>query len=171
MPGNPDASATAFGAIAAGLTARRAAELAPFIVMSCHNLPGNGNATRAAVAGLARLSDPVLADWIEAEVAFPNGRVDRITPATGPRERAMVTSFGLADDLVPVTCEPFRQRVLEDRLPKGRPPLEELGVTVTDHVHAHEAMAYPLILGFLDKVEGEEIIPYLPPVPGADLAA
>jgi mannitol 2-dehydrogenase len=70
-------------------------------------------------------------------------------------------------------------------------------VTFTDHVHAfeamklrilngghaiiaypgglmdieyvHEAMANPLIVAFLDKLEREEIIPFVPPVPGTDL--
>ncbi len=195
----PDRPATAFGAIVAALRARRAAGVMPFTVMSCDNLPGNGEVTRAAVTGLARLSDPVLADWIAANVAFPNGMVDRITPATGPRERAMAASFGLVDDPVPVTCEPFRQWVLEDHFPAGRPPLEKVGVTFTPHVHAyeamkirilngghaiiaypgglmdiefvHEAMAEPLIAGFLEKVEREEIIPIVPPVPGTDLNA
>ncbi|NGQ91693.1 mannitol dehydrogenase family protein [Rhodobacter sp. HX-7-19] len=192
-----DRPATVFGAILAALKARRAAGLAPFTVMSCDNLPGNGHVTRAAVAGLARLSDPALADWVETEVAFPNGMVDRITPATGPRERAMAAAFGLADDPVPVTCEPFRQWVLEDNFPAGRPALEKVGVTFTPHVHAyeamkirilngghaiiaypgglmdieyvHEAMAEPLIAGFLEKVEREEIIPIAPPVPDTNI--
>ncbi|QYZ70092.1 mannitol dehydrogenase family protein [Neotabrizicola shimadae] len=195
---NPARPATAFGAILAALKARRAAGVQPFTVMSCDNLPGNGHVTRSAVVGLARLSDPVLADWVEANVAFPNGMVDRITPATGPRERAMAAEFGL-NDPVPVTCEPFRQWVVEDNFPAGRPALERVGVTFTPHVHAyemmkirilngghatiaypgglmdvefvHEAMAHPLISGFLDKVEREEIIPYVPPVPDTDLAA
>lgn len=195
----PDRPATAFGAIVAALRSRRAAGVVPFTVMSCDNLPGNGEVTRAAVIGLAQLSDPALADWIAANVAFPNGMVDRITPATGPRERAMAASFGLADDPVPVTCEPFRQWVLEDHFPAGRPPLEKVGVTFTPHVHAyeamkirilngghaiiaypgglmdieyvHEAMVEPLIAGFLSKVEREEIIPIVPPVPGTDLNA
>jgi mannitol 2-dehydrogenase len=194
---NPDRPATAFGAIVAALKARRAAGTPPFTVMSCDNLPGNGHVTQAAVTGLARLSDPELANWIDENVAFPNGMVDRITPATGPRERAIAASFGLADDPIPVTCEPFRQWVLEDHFPTGRPPLEEVGVTFTKDVHAfeamkirilngghaliaypggmldiayvHQAMARPLVRGFLDKVEGEEIIPYVPPVPGTDL--
>jgi len=188
-----DPHRTAFGAILAALKARRAAGLPPFTVMSCDNLPGNGHVTKAAVSGLARLSDPALADWVEANVAFPNGMVDRITPATGPRERTLAAGFGLADDPVPVTCEPFRQWVVEDDFPQGRPPLEEVGVTFTPHVHAfemmkirilngghatiaypgglmgieyvHQAMAHPLILGFLNRVETKEIIPYVPPVP------
>ncbi len=196
---NPGAPRTAFGAILAALRARRAAGVAPFTVMSCDNLPGNGHVTASVVTGLARLQDAGLADWVAANVAFPNGMVDRITPATGPRERATAAAFGLADDPVPVTCEPFRQWVLEDNFPAGRPALEKVGVTFTPHVHAfemmkirilngghaviaypgglmdiefvHEAMANPLISGLLDKVETEEIIPYVPPVPDTDLAA
>ena len=96
--GAPSRPRTAFGAILAALRLRRAAGVVPFTVMSCDNLPGNGHVTKAAVVGLARLSDPVLADWVAANVAFPNGMVDRITPATGPRERAMAAEFGLGDD-------------------------------------------------------------------------
>ncbi|MEZ5796337.1 MAG: mannitol dehydrogenase family protein [Paracoccaceae bacterium] len=191
-----DPRRTAFGAILAALKTRRAAGHPPFTVMSCDNLPGNGHVTRAAVAGLARLSDPALADWVLANVAFPNGMVDRITPATGPRERALAEGFGLSDP-VPVTCEPFRQWVVEDSFPLGRPALEKVGVTFTPHVHAyemmkirilngghatiaypgalmgieyvHQAMAHPLVRGFLDRVETEEIIPYVPPVPDTDI--
>ena len=193
----PDKPTTAFGAIVAALKARRAAGVPPFTVMSCDNLPGNGQVVRAAVVGLARLSDGDLADWIGTEVAFPNSMVDRITPATGARERTIAAGFGLVDDLVPVTCEPFRQWVLEDAFPLGRPPLEKVGVIFTPRVHAfetmkirilngghaiiayagglkgiefvHEAMADPTIRAFLSKIETEEILPIVPPVPGQDL--
>jgi mannitol 2-dehydrogenase len=193
-PGRP---VTAFGAILAALRLRKAAGLPPFTVMSCDNLPGNGYVTRAAVEGLAQLSDPAYATWIAENVAFPNGMVDRITPATGDHERGLALKFGLADP-VPVTCEPFRQWVVEDNFPAGRPPLEKVGVTFSAEVHAfemmkirilngghatiaypgglmdiefvHQAMADPQILGFLNKVEREEIIPYIPPVPETNLA-
>lgn len=193
---HPDRPDTAFGAIIAALRLRRAAGVAPFTVMCCDNLPGNGHVTQAAVVGLAALSDGAMADWIKQNVAFPNAMVDRITPATGDRERAMARDFGL-DDPVPVTCEPFRQWVLEDNFPAGRPALEKVGVTFTPHVHAfetmkirilngghaiiaypggikgiefvHEAMADPLIRDLLDKIETQEILPIVPPVPGQDL--
>ena len=154
--------------------------------------------TRDAVAGLAGLRDAALAGRVRDEVAFPNGMVDRITPATGAHERAIAARFGLADDPVPVTCEPFRQWVLEDRFPTGRPALERVGVTFTDDVHAfetmkirilngghaaiaypaglldivhaHEALAHPLVRGLLDRLEAEEVLPGVPPVPGVDLA-
>ena len=191
-----DPRRTAFGAILAALRARRAAGHPPFTVMSCDNLPGNGHVTCTTVCGLARIADPVFAAWVEANVAFPNGMVDRITPATGPRERALARRFGL-DDPVPVTCEPFRQWVLEDKFPAGRPALERVGVTFTPHVHAyetmkirilngghaviaypsalmdiplvHEAMANPLVRAFLEKVERDEILPHVPPVPDTSL--
>ncbi len=194
----PARPATAFGAILAALQLRRAAGIPAFTVMSCDNLPGNGHVTQDAVTGLARLSDPALAQWIRETVAFPNGMVDRITPATGPRERALAADFGL-DDPAPVICEPFRQWVLEDNFPAGRPALELVGVTFTPLVHdyetmkirilngghaiiaypsalldiefVHQAMQEPLIAGFLARVEQTEVLPHVPPPPGTDLAA
>ena len=195
---NPAAPKTVFGMLVAGLKARRDAGLPPFTVMSCDNIPHNGKVTREAVVETARLSDPALADWIAANVAFPNGMVDRITPATSDRERAMIREMGV-DDASPVFCEDFIQWVLEDNFPAGRPALEKVGVEFVADVtpwelmkirilnggHAviaypaglmdihfvHEAMENDLVRGFLKKVETEEIIPAVPPVPNTDLNA
>lgn len=194
---NPAGPKTVFGLILAGLRARRDKGIAPFTVMSCDNIPGNGEVTHAAVSGLARLSDPGLADWIDANVAFPNGMVDRITPATGAREIGIVGDDYGIDDAWPVFCEEFKQWVLEDRFPEGRPALEKVGVQFVPDVapyehmkirilnggHAaiaypaalldihfvHEAMQDPDIRAFLAKLEREEIIPVIPPVPDTDL--
>lgn len=186
-----------FGVLLAALKRRRDQGLAPFTIMSCDNIPHNGHVTREAVAGLADLVDPALAGYAREQVAFPNSMVDRITPATTDRERAALAArFGIQDNW-PVFCEPFRQWVLEDIFPSGRPTLEEVGVTFTPHVKAfelmklrilngghaaiaypagllgihfvHDAMGDPLVRGFLDKVEAEEIILCVPPVPGVDL--
>jgi mannitol 2-dehydrogenase len=194
----PDAPKTVFGLIVAGLKRRRSAGTPPFTIMSCDNIPHNGVVTRNAVVGLARLSDRALAGWIERSIAFPNGMVDRITPATGDRERAILAdTFGVADEW-PVFCETFRQWVLEDNFPAGRPALEKVGVQFVPDVspyelmkirilnggHAviaypaglmdiefvHEAMENPLVRGFLRKVERDEIVPSVPPVPDTDLA-
>ncbi|MGB7269983.1 MAG: mannitol dehydrogenase family protein [Albidovulum sp.] len=193
---NPDAPDTAFGAIIAALRLRRSANLMPFTVMCCDNIPHNGHVTRDAVVGLCRLSDPLFADWIAQNVAFPNSMVDRITPATGTREIALAAAMGI-DDAAPVTCEPFRQWVMEDNFPAGRPELERVGVTFTPHVDlyetmkirilngghaiiaypaglqniefAHQAMADPLIRAFLDRVLGAEVLPHVPAVPGQNL--
>ena len=188
-----------FGALVAALRMRRDGGLAPFTIMSCDNIPHNGDVTRDAVAGLAALADPALAAYVRESVAFPNSMVDRITPATTDAQRALLKErFGI-EDRRPVFCEPFRQWVLEDHFPSGRPALEEVGVTFTPQVAAfelmklrilngghaaiaypagllgihfvHDAMADPLVRGFLDRLETEEIIPHVPPVPGVDLHA
>ena len=195
----PGAPKTVFGLIVAGLAARRAAGIPPFTVMCCDNIPHNGVVTREAVVETARLSDPALADWIAANVAFPNGMVDRITPATSDRERAMIREdFGI-EDAAPVFAEDFIQWVLEDNFPAGRPALEKVGVEFVQDVtpwelmkirilnggHAiiaypsglmdihfvHEGMQDDLVTAFLDKVETEEVIPVVPPVPNTDLHA
>ncbi|WP_404400193.1 mannitol dehydrogenase family protein [Pelagibacterium halotolerans] len=196
---DPEIPKTVFGLIVAGLVARREKGLAPFTVMSCDNIPGNGHVTENAVAGLAELIDPELAQWVRESVAFPNSMVDRITPATSDRERAILEKdFGVADGW-PVFCEKFTQWVMEDTFPLGRPALEKVGVTFVGDVapwelmklrilnggHAaiaypaalmdihfvHEAMEEPLISAYLEKLTKEEIIPVVPPVPGTDLDA
>ncbi|MET3924338.1 mannitol dehydrogenase family protein [Devosia sp. 2618] len=188
---------TTFGLILAGLIARRAAAIQPFTVMSCDNIPGNGHVTQNAIVGLANLVDLALAQWVEAHVAFPNGMVDRITPATSDREKKLLAdNFGI-DDAWPVFCENFKQWVLEDNFPAGRPALEKVGVQFVKDVapyehmkirilnggHAtiaypaglldihfvHEAMENELVSAFLTKVEQDEIIPVVPPVPDTDL--
>lgn len=188
----PDRPATVFGAIIAALARRRASGLGPFTVMSCDNIPGNGNVSREVVTTLARMSDAALADWIAQNVAFPNSMVDGIVPVTGERERTLVRDrFGI-EDAAPVTFEQYRQWVLEDRFCAGRPRLEKVGVTFSDQVHkyeamklrvlngghalmtypaalldfeiVHEAMADPLIHAFFRKVEEEEILPHVSPI-------
>ncbi|MDP9731549.1 UNVERIFIED_ORG: mannitol 2-dehydrogenase [Rhizobium sp. SORGH_AS260] len=194
---NPASPKTVFGLIVAGLKARREKGVQPFTVMSCDNIPHNGKVTKNAVVGLAALSDPAFANWIGENVAFPNSMVDRITPATGERERNIAQDdFGI-DDNWPVFCEEFKQWVMEDNFPAGRPALEKAGVQFVSDVapyehmkirilnggHAaiaypaalldihfvHEAMEHPLIRAFLAKLEKEEIIPVIPPVPDTDL--
>jgi mannitol 2-dehydrogenase len=194
---NPDKPESAFGLILCGLAIRREKGIPPFTVMSCDNVPHNGAVTRNAVAGLAQLFDPELAAWVKANVAFPNAMVDRITPATSDRERKITSeTFGIEDQW-PVFCEEFKQWVIEDRFTMGRPALEKVGVQFVPDVtpyenmkirilnggHAiiaypgglldvhfvHEAMEHPLIRAFLDKVEEEEVIPTVAPVPDTDL--
>jgi mannitol 2-dehydrogenase len=194
---NPDDPISVFGLILHGLRSRKEAGLAPFTVMSCDNVPHNGVVTRNAVVGLARLMDQKLADWVERNVAFPNAMVDRITPATTDRERKITAEeFGIEDGW-PVFCEEFKQWVVEDNFPTGRPAFEKVGAQFVPDVtpfeymkirilngghaiiaypgglldvhYVHEAMEHPLIHAFFEKVEREEVIPTVPPVPGTNI--
>jgi mannitol 2-dehydrogenase len=190
---HPDAPETVFGIIVQALADRRRAGTPPFTVMCCDNIPHNGEVTRNTIVGLAQSIDPQLASWIKGNVSFPNAMVDRITPATGDAEREFVrTEFGIEDQW-PVLCEEFKQWVMEDKFPTGRPNFHKVGVQFVPDVtpyeltklrilnggHAaiaypaglmdiqfvHEAMESRLINAFLHKLEHEEIIPHVPIVP------
>ena len=189
---NPDRPRTAFGAMVAALRRRRDRGIGPFTGQSCDNLQGNGTVLRQAVVSLARASDPDLAEWIDARCTFPNSMVDCIVPATGPAELALARGFGI-DDAVPVTHESFRQWVIEDDFCAGRPDWERVGATFSDRVHDYETMkirmlnaghqiighpgeilsvetisdcmARPLIRALFRKVQHDEIMPHVEPVP------
>ncbi|MDP6463846.1 MAG: mannitol dehydrogenase family protein [SAR324 cluster bacterium] len=194
---NLESSTSVFGALVQALKQRRQAGIPPFTVMSCDNLPGNGKVSKDAVVGLAELNDSELARWIEKEVAFPNGMVDRIATVTSDQQRQkLLEDFGIQDQW-PVFCEPYRQWVLEDSFSMGRPSFEKVGVTFTENITAfelmklrilngghaaiaypgalldihfvHDAMTHELIQAYLAKLELEEIIPIVPPVPGIEL--
>lgn len=143
---HPDAPKTAFGAMIAALKARRANDTGPFTAQSCDNLQGNGTILRQTVVSLARMSDPELADWIDANCTFPNSMVDCIVPATGPKELELVKTFGI-EDAAPVTHENYRQWVIEDAFCAGRPDWDKAGATFTDDVHAFEAMKIRILNG------------------------
>jgi mannitol 2-dehydrogenase len=190
---HPDTPKTAFGAMVAALKHRRANGVGPFTCQSCDNLQGNGDILRQTIVGLAEQSDPELAAWIAECVTFPNSMVDCIVPATGPDELELVKTFGFTD-AVPVTHENFRQWVIEDKFCAGRPDLDKVGATLTNDVHAFEAMklrllnaghqiiatpgellsvetiagtmAHPLIAGLFHEIETKEIAPHVTAVPG-----
>ncbi|SUZ32776.1 Mannitol 2-dehydrogenase [Roseibaca ekhonensis] len=190
---NPSTPRTAFGAIVAALRVRRAQGLGPFTGLSCDNLQGNGTILRQAIVGLALLSDPDLARWIDSECSFPNSMVDCIVPATGPAEIALARQMGV-DDQAPVTHENFRQWVIEDDFCAGRPDWDRAGAVFSSDVHAYEimkirilngghqvicaagellglgtiaaTMAHPGIRAMFRHIAAHEIAPHVAPVPG-----
>ncbi len=183
---------TAFGAIVAALKVRRLQGSGPFTCQSCDNLQGNGKVMHRTIISLASNIDPDLAEWIDTNCAFPCSMVDCIVPATGPDELALVREFGI-DDAVPVTHENFRQWVIEDNFCAGRPDWSQVGVTFSDRVQDYETMkirmlnaghqivAIPgeilsietvsdcisdtLMETFFRKVQSDEIMPHIKPVP------
>lgn len=192
-----DAPQSMFGFVVEAARRRREAGTEPFTVMSCDNLPGNGDVAKKMIVAFARLRDEDLGDWIEAHVAFPNCMVDRITPVTSQGDiEALADQFGV-EDAWPVVCEPYTQWVLEDHFPTGRPPFEDVEVQIVDDVvpyelmklrllnashqalcylgylsgyrYAHEVAQDPLFAGFLLGYMEEEGSPTLPEVPGVDL--
>jgi len=188
---------TAFGFLTESLRRRRDAGTAPFTVLSCDNIEGNGELAHRMLVAFAGLLDPELADWIDTHVAFPTCMVDRITPVTAEEDREVLADRFDVEDGWPVVCEPFAQWVLEDRFPAGRPAYDEVGVQLVEDVrpyelmklrllnvghqalaylgylagyrHTHEVAADPLFAGFVRGYMDAEATPTLEPVPGVDL--
>lgn len=195
--GYEDPAGPAWTHLAEALETRRAQGTAPFTVLSCDNLQSNGEAARRALVAAASARTAALADWVQANVAFPNAMVDRITPQTTDRDRALVrTEFGI-DDAWPVVCEPFKQWIIEDKFTQGRPAWEKAGAQFVADVHPYESMKLGLLNGshfamaylgflagyetvpavmadpnfrpFITRLMDAEVTPLLPPVPGIDL--
>ncbi|MBL6457235.1 mannitol dehydrogenase family protein [Belnapia sp. T6] len=193
----PHAPCSAIGVITEALRRRRDAGAPAFTAMSCDNIQHNGQVLRDAVLAFAGMRDPSLARWIAAEAAFPSTMVDRITPGTTDEDRqALEARHGLRDHW-PVPCETFRQWVIEDRFPAGRPPWEEVGAQLVPDVGPYEFMKLRLLNASHHTVAGlgrlmghayvsdcladgdlaalmravmdRETGPTVPPVPGVDL--
>ncbi|RRD49600.1 mannitol dehydrogenase family protein [Arachnia propionica] len=190
---------TAWGVLTEALRRRRDAGVPPFTVLSCDNIQHNGDVARAVLTGFARAVDEQLGDWIEANVAFPNSMVDRITPQLTPDVALDLRQRYGIDDAWPVRSESFTQWVIEDRFPAGRPPLERVGAQLVADVApfekmklrllnaSHQVMSHlGLLAGFtmvheachdetfaryIRRYMTREAIPTLDPVPGIDLAA
>lgn len=186
-----------YGYLAAAIIRRQLRGIPPFTVMSCDNLLNNGQVCRRMLLAFLERQDAALAEWVAGNVAFPNSMVDRITPATTNEHRALVReSFGIADGW-PVTTEPFKQWVIEDHFPLGRPAWETVGAQMVEDVEpyekmkirllngSHQVMCYiGMLLGYryapqamndsqihtlLWRFMNEEATPVVPMVPGIDL--
>jgi mannitol 2-dehydrogenase len=180
-------------AIVAGLSARHASVGTPLTILSCDNVPRNGDTARAAIIAVAERHGVELVRYVET-CTFPNSMVDRITPQTRDVDREWLRGEIGVDDAWPVVCERFRQWVVEDRFAAGRPRWEDAGVLFTDRVHdwelyklrmlnaSHSCMAYlmaladvvyvdeavalPYVRRYLDRFLRDEAIPTLIAIPG-----
>ncbi|MGE7990410.1 mannitol dehydrogenase family protein [Pseudomonas sp. NPDC089554] len=194
---NPRAPRSVFGFLCEALRRRREAKLGAFTVMSCDNLPHNGDVARKALLAFAHLANHDLAQWIASHVSFPNAMVDRITPMTSAAHRLQLAEHHGVEDRWPVVCEPFLQWVLEDKFVAGRPAWEKVGVQFTDDVtpyeemkikllngshlaltylgflqgyrFVHQTLADPLLRRYMRTFMDLDVTPQLAPVPGIDL--
>jgi mannitol 2-dehydrogenase len=183
-----------FDRLAAALAERRHRAAGPLTILSCDNLPGNGDAARRAMLAAAARIDAVLPAWIEENCTFPNSMVDRITPVTADTDREWLRDTTGIEDRWPVVAEPFRQWVMEDDFAAGRPPWGDVGAVFTDRIHdweryklrflnaghsciaylcalaevtfVHEAMAIPAARTFLEQLLRREAVPTVVEIPG-----
>ncbi len=191
---NPDSPRSAIGYLVQGLERRYRSHGLGVTLLSCDNLPANGQQLRRAVLTLGARRSPGLVAWIEQTCRFPCTMVDRIVPRTTEADReALALRFGV-QDAWPVMGEPFFEWVIEDEFARGRPAWELAGVRLVDDAQAwevlklrmvngaHSAIAYlsqcigwatvdvavqqPLMRAYLKQLWQHDIEPTLPELPG-----
>lgn len=120
---------TAVGLLVSGLARRRDSGAGPVTLLSCDNLPSNGDTLRALVLEFASASacGAQLCRWIETLCTFPNSMVDRIVPRTTDADRRHIATRLGVHDAWPVVAEPFLEWVIEDRFAAGRPAWDQPG--------------------------------------------
>jgi fructuronate reductase len=196
---HPEGPRSLIGWLVRGLQLRHARGLAPYLVVSCDNLPDNGVTLRRAVLAFAARRDPALTGWIEERARFPRTMVDSITPATDSALRSSVAQALQLQDAWPVQRERFVQWVVEETDAATQPDWDSVGVTLSRDVSAYEraklrllngahstlaylgllaglesvaqAMAEPTLRVFIERLMIEDIQPTLSAPQGAELAA
>ncbi|MDP3823411.1 MAG: mannitol dehydrogenase family protein [Burkholderiales bacterium] len=194
---HPAAPRTAIGFIVHALQLRKQRALPSITLLSCDNLPANGDTLRGLVLAFAEQVDPGLRDWIATQCSFPNSMVDRIVPRTTDADRERISARLDLHDAWPVIGEPFLEWVVEDRFVSGRPAWNEGGARFVEHAEpferlklrmvngSHSALAYlgamagwrtvdraiaePALRLYLDRLLRDEIAPTLPALSGLDL--
>lgn len=185
------------GTLCESLKMRFDSTKAAVTIMSCDNVPENGNMLKGCVYEFISIKYPEILDWVKDNIIFPNTMVDRITPATTQIDIDELEKKYNVHDICGVHCEDFKTWVIENvDIPEVQ-MFEKAGALVVDSVvpyelmkirllnGAHSALSYPsYLLGHKDVDEGindplikdfirnhymEEITKSLNPVPGVDL--
>lgn len=132
----------------AALAKRSARSALPLTIACCDNIRQNGAMLRRNLLHyLQACGDGALAQWVDAEVAFPCSMVDRITPrcpAALPTELSQLFGSTVRS---PILAESFTQWVLQSCSAAELPELERVGVTVTDDVDPFEEIKIRILNG------------------------
>jgi len=194
---DPKHPETAIGFIVEALRRRREKRMPIPTVLSCDNLPSNGDTLKQIVLAFARLRESELAAWIDVNVSFPNTMVDRIVPATREEDISQLQADLGYLDLGSVKTEAFSEWVIEDNFTSGRPNWDVAGANFVKDVapfelaklrllngthstlaylgymagykYVHEVMANPDFVKFLRGLMLNEIVPTLIAPDGQDL--
>ncbi|CAM9645157.1 unnamed protein product, partial [Chrysoparadoxa australica] len=138
---------TAIGMICAALRARKNRGIESFTVMSCDNLPENGDKIKHVVLQMAKYVCRELHAWVSTHTTFPNTMVDRITPVTEEEHIDIVARDYYIKDGWPVIAEDFKQWVVEDNFVCGHPPWDKVGALIVEDVKPYEFMKLRLLNG------------------------
>ncbi len=143
-----DAPRTALARLLAGIEARRRAGAGPLAIVSCDNLPENGELTRSGMFELAELASATATrEHLAEHVTFVSTSIDRITPKTTAADVAAVAAATGWRDRSPVVTEPFHDWVLSGEFRAGRPAWEKAGARFVDDIDPFERRKLWLLNG------------------------
>lgn len=142
---NPSRPRSAIGLLVEALDRRRRAHGNGLTLVSCDNIPSNGDVLRDVLLTFAEGRSREIAAWIRGETCFPSTMVDRIVPASQAEdfERAAM-ACGLEDHAA-VVGEPFRQWVIEDAFRGRRPEWDLAGAEFVSDVRPYELVKMRLL--------------------------
>lgn len=168
------------GLLVRGLIARCLLGSGPIALVSCDNLPSNGRRLRGMVEQSLRCTPGAAAaatlEWLNGNAGFPGTMVDRIVPATTDRTLATAAHALGASDLAAVSAEPYRQWVVEDDFPAGRPAWERAGAVLTGDARPWERLKLRALNGvhsavaYLGALAGRDTISEALEIPGLAVA-
>lgn len=142
-----DKPVSAIGFLVSALKQRFDNNQKAFTLLSCDNLPNNGEVLEKVVCQFAEKIAPAFAQWIKTNATFPCTMIDRIVPATTDEDRREIEARLSLRDEGMVVCEPFSQWVVEDKFADGRPEWEQVGVLLVEDVRVFEKIKLRLLNG------------------------
>ncbi|MGH4036433.1 MAG: mannitol dehydrogenase family protein [Sphaerochaeta sp.] len=194
-----DVPSSTVGCIVESLKRRFDTTKTPVTIMSCDNVPENGNMLKNCVLEFVSIKYPEMKEWVSENIIFPNTMVDRITPVTSDKDIQEVADKYNIDDQCAVHCEDFITWIVQDVDVPEVQMFKKAGALLVESVlpyelmkirllnGAHSALSYPsYLLGHTDVDAGitdplindfirnhymEEITKSLSSVPGVDLDA
>ena len=160
-PANPPA---ALARLAEALELRRNTNGLGVAIVSCDNMPSNGDLLRVAMRDLFAAYGRDALNWLSTQVSFVSTSIDRITPKTTDEDIEHVFKATGWADAAPVVTEPFSDWVLQGRFPLGRPQWELAGAKFVGEIEPFENRKLWLLngshslLAYLGQLRGHETV-------------
>ena len=128
---------TALGRLALALNQRASSNMAALALVSCDNLPNNGQVLKRALGRLGAELGRDFQHYLEC-CSFVATSIDRITPQTTTEDVANVQQQTGFADQTPVITEPFSDWILAGDFPLGRPAWESAGARIVADIEPFE---------------------------------
>ena len=150
--------------LAEALNARREVNGQGLAIISCDNMPANGELLKVAMNDLFAEYGPEAKTWLAEKVSFVSTSIDRITPKTTNEDIDLVENATGWQDAAVVVTEPFSDWVLEGEFPLGRPQWELAGAKFVEHIEPFENRKLWLLngahslLAYAGQLRGHETV-------------